>query len=93
MATTYLDEADRAAQVVVLDAGEVLLRGTPASVLESVPGHVVASSSRGSGPATWRRGHQYREWLPGDPPVGTPRAADLEDAVVAASLAKEAAHV
>ncbi|MGC4175852.1 ABC transporter ATP-binding protein [Demequina sp.] len=93
MATTYLDEAERAAQVVVLDAGEVLLRGTPEEVLEAIPGHVVSSLARGAGANTWRRGHEFREWLPGDPPPGTPRAADLEDAVVAASLAKEAARV
>jgi ABC-2 type transport system ATP-binding protein len=93
MATTYLDEADRAAQVVVLDAGEVLLRGAPGEVLGSIPGHVRASSARGASEFTWRRGHEYREWLPADPPAGVPRAADLEDAVVAASLAKEAAHV
>jgi ABC-2 type transport system ATP-binding protein len=93
MATTYLDEADRAAEVVVLDAGEVLLRGTPGEILDAIPGHVVTGGSRGAGPNTWRRGHSFREWVPGDPPPGGPRAADLEDAVVAASLAKEAAHV
>ena len=92
MATTYLDEADRASTVVVLDAGEVLLAGTPAAVLGSIPGHVRSSATRGEGAHTWRRGQQYREWLPGDPPAGTPRAADLEDAVVGAALAKEAAH-
>jgi len=90
MATTYLDEADRAADVLVLDSGEVLLRGTPQGVLEAMPGHVVISAERGNGPATWRRGNSFREWLPDDPPLGTPRATDLEDAVVGGSLAKEA---
>lgn len=93
MATTYLDEADRCSEVVVLDAGEVLLRGAPADVLEAIPGHVRVSSTRGEGVNSWRRGHEYREWVPGDPPVGTARAEDLEDAIVAASLAKEAARV
>ena len=92
MATTYLDEADRAARVVVLDSGEVLLRGEPGAILERVPGHVRTTPTRAAGTATWRRGHEFREWVPEDPPPGTARAADLEDAVVAASLAKEAAH-
>jgi ABC-2 type transport system ATP-binding protein len=92
MATTYLDEADRATNVVVLDAGSLLLSGPPANVLDSMPGHVVSSASRGGGAHTWRRGHEYREWLAGDPPAGRPRAADLEDAIVGAALAKEAAH-
>lgn len=91
MATTYLDEADRASQVVVLDSGEVLLAGTPAEVLEAIPGHVRVSASRGDAARSWRRGHQYREWVAEDPPAGVARAADLEDAVVAAALAKEAA--
>ena len=93
MATTYLDEADRASTVVVLDAGEVLLAGTPADVLESMPGRVLSSATRGPGDFTWRRGHDYREWVAEDPPSGVARAADLEDAVVGAALAKEAAHV
>lgn len=92
MATTYLDEADRSANVVVLDAGAVLLSGTPGQVLESMPGHVRTTTERGPGPNTWRRGHEFREWLAMDPPPGASRAADLEDAVVGAALAKEAAR-
>lgn len=92
MATTYLDEAERAANVVVLDAGAVLLSGTPELVLESMPGHVRSSAERAPGARTWRRGHEFREWRAEDPPAGVPRAADLEDAIVGAALAKEAAN-
>ena len=92
MATTYLDEAERAANVMVLDAGAVLLHGTPGEVLASLPGHVRSSATRGDGAHTWRRGHEYREWLPGDPAPGQARAQDLEGAIVGAALAKDAAH-
>ncbi|WP_062465192.1 ABC transporter ATP-binding protein [Demequina soli] len=90
MATTYLDEAERAHRVVVLDAGEILLEGTPAEVLAGVPGHVVADDAPGDPARTWRRGRGYRVWSPEDPPAGHPRAADIEDAVVAAAIAKGA---
>ncbi|WP_062518479.1 ABC transporter ATP-binding protein [Demequina gelatinilytica] len=90
MATTYLDEAERAHRVLVLDAGELLLEGTPADVLASVPGHVVESETPGDPARTWRRGRRYRVWSPEEPPQGSVRVADIEDAVVAAAIAKGA---
>ena len=92
MATTYLDEAERASRVVVLDAGEVLLAGTPAEVLENMPGHVSVVPEPSDRELAWRRGRTWRQWFPADPPAGTPRVADLEDAVVGAALAKAAVH-
>lgn len=88
MATTYLDEAERASQVLVLDGGRVLLQGTPAEVLASVPGHVVTSDDPADRSRAWRRGARYRVWSPDAPPPGQARVDDMEDAVVAAALAK-----
>lgn len=92
MATTYLDEAERAAHVTVLDAGEVLLAGTPEQVLRSMPGHVTATDAPAARDRSWRRGRTYREWSPTAAPAGRVNVQDLEDAVVGAALAKEAAH-
>lgn len=39
--TTYLDEAERAAQVIFLDDGEVMAAGTPAEVIAAAPGRVL----------------------------------------------------
>ena len=88
MATTYLDEAERAAHVLVLDEGETLLSGTPAEVLAGMPGHVTTVTAPVDRARAWRRGRVYREWSPEPPAPGTESVADLEDAVVGAALAK-----
>jgi ABC-2 type transport system ATP-binding protein len=92
LATTYLDEAERAATVLVLDQGRALLAGTPEEVLAAVPGRVVESATRPGGVPAWRRGARWRAWSPdGSPlPGATEVAVDLEDAVVVAQLAREA---
>lgn len=92
MATTYIDEAERASHVTVLDAGRALLSGSPEHVLQSMPGHVRQTDAPAHRERAWRRGRTYREWLPGEPPADAPRVADLEDAVVGAALAREANH-
>lgn len=92
MSTTYLDEAERAARVLVLDGGVTLLAGTPADVLAGVPGHVADAVGNPDRERSWRRGRTFKEWSPADPPAGVARADDLEDAVIAATLAKEASH-
>ena len=53
MSTTYLDEAARAAHVLVLDAGRPLSAGTPAEITAAVPGtiEVVPGRARGTGRA------------------------------------------
>lgn len=90
MASTYLDEAERASSVLVLDGGRPLLQGTPGEVLDGMPGHVAVAASRDDAQTTWRRGRTVRQWSAEEPPPGEPRAADLEDAVVGAAIAKEA---
>jgi len=88
VATTYLDEAERAATVLVLDRGRTLLAGTPDQVLAATPGLVVEGAARPEGLPSWRRGARWRAWSPdGTAPPGTsPVAVDLEDAAVVAQL-------
>ena len=69
MATTYLDEAQRAASVLALDAGRVLASGTPDEVIAAVPGTIARLETTDAPPAwlaplTWRRGTQRHVWLP-----------------------------
>ncbi|MFE6235557.1 ATP-binding cassette domain-containing protein [Cellulosimicrobium sp. NPDC057862] len=88
--TTYLDEAERAADVVVLDAGTVLAAGTPDDVRAAAPGRITVATvpPAGEDGRTWRRGPTFHTWWPDGAP--TPSAGtvdvDLEDAVVALTL-------
>ena len=88
VATTYLDEAERAATVLVLDRGRALLAGTPDEVLAATPGLVVEGTARPQGVPSWRRGARWRAWSPdGSTPPGTsPVDVDLEDAAIVAQL-------
>ncbi len=101
--TTYLDEAQRAGHVLVLDAGRPLASGTPAEITAAVPGTIRLCPLRPTGDPqrrrAWRRAGQWRVWEPPGAPseagaVGQPGEAvppDLQDAVVVAALAREAA--
>jgi ABC-2 type transport system ATP-binding protein len=88
VATTYLDEAERAASLVVLHEGQVLLSGTPREALESVPGAVYELRGRPVPRNSWRRGKSWRTWGPVDraPDGGTRIGHDLQDAVIVAAL-------
>jgi len=92
VATTYVNEAARAARVVLLEAGAVVASGSPDDILHSVPG--IFGTSRAAGrptPLSWRRGASWRVWAPaGGLPDGVrPVPPDFQDAVVAATLAGE----
>ena len=91
VATTYLDEAERAATVLVLDRGRSLLAGTPDEVVAATPGLVVDVATRPDGIPSWRRGARWRAWSPdGSTPPGTGLATlDLEDAVIVAQLRED----
>jgi ABC-2 type transport system ATP-binding protein len=90
VSTTYVNEAARAALVVLLEAGRTAASGTPEQILDGFPGRLgVMDGAKPSAPLTWRRGVAWRVWAPdGALPEGArPAAPDFEDAVVAAALA------
>ncbi|MCV2393590.1 ABC transporter ATP-binding protein [Actinotalea sp. M2MS4P-6] len=89
MSTTYLDEAERCGELVVLDEGHTLVSGPPADALQAMVGTVVRVATPTHPERAWRRGREHHEWFPpGEQPVGTPVTPDLEDVVIAASLAR-----
>jgi ABC-2 type transport system ATP-binding protein len=91
MSTTYLDEAERAARLLVLDGGVELAGGMPPDVIGSLDG-VVTDGATPIRPAwAWRRGRRFRELWPSGTQVPADArqiAPDLEDAVVGLSLAR-----
>jgi ABC-2 type transport system ATP-binding protein len=94
LATVYLDEAARASGVLVLDEGRALLHGTPAELVAATPGAVLESAGRPpAGTASWRRGPRWRIWSPDGAPIegAQPVDADIEDAVIIASLQRRTA--
>lgn len=71
--TTYLDEAERAARLLALDAGRALVTGTPAEIVAAVPGAITARVSRPAGidgRRAWRRRGTWRVWQPDGPASG-----------------------
>jgi ABC-2 type transport system ATP-binding protein len=93
VSTTYLDEAERASRLVALDEGRVLVQGSYDDVRRGFRGVVTESSEPVRPEWSWRRGRTRREfWPDADAPTG--RAVvdpDLEDIVIALSLARRAA--
>ena len=87
MATTYLDEAERASTVLVLDAGHTLASGTSDEVLRSLPGTISVAERPNDPQRAWRRGRLYHEWDPdGAASAEQADAVDLEDVVIAEML-------
>ncbi|MFJ9117125.1 ATP-binding cassette domain-containing protein [Streptomyces sp. NPDC102394] len=91
MATTYLDEAERATTCLVLSDGHALVFGTPAAVLAAAPGTLTTGDAPASArELSWRRGRATRSWHPGPPAAGEQRiTADMEDTVIALTLAAQ----
>ncbi len=89
MSTTYLDEAERAASLLVMHRGQALLSGTPDEVLAACPGTVTRVDEPVRKELAWRRGRRFHEWWPpGETAtVGEVIVPDMEDTVVAATLA------
>jgi ABC-2 type transport system ATP-binding protein len=87
MTTTYLDEAERAGWVLVLERGKDLLSGSPDDVVASCPGVVVVTADPVHPELAWRSGERFREWWPNGAPDGQhPAALTLEDVSIVASL-------
>ena len=95
IATTYLDEAERASTVTVLDRGRAIASGTSDDVIASMPGYITAPERPSVAARSWRRGRSIREWHPAtDRPSATagdrtrlsPSDLDFEDVVIARLL-------
>ena len=99
LATTYLDEAERCASVLVLDAGKAIAAGTAEKIVAEMPGTLRAVPARPDGDMArraWRRAGQWRVWDPGEGAAEAGSAADLitpdlQDAVTVAALASAGA--
>ena len=89
MSTTYLDEAERAGHLLVLDRGRTLLQGTYDEVRAGFVGTITRDPSAIRPEWSWRRGRERREYWPASdqPADRTVVDPDLEDLVVALSLA------
>ena len=91
MSTTYLDEAERAANLLALDGGRTLAYGTLQEVLDSFDGAIARTPTPHRRAWAWRRGRDYHEYWPSaadvpfDAVVVTP---DLEDVVISLSMLK-----
>jgi ABC-2 type transport system ATP-binding protein len=89
MSTTYLDEAERAAGLLVLDGGRTLAGGTLQDVLDSFDGAIAHTATPDRRAWAWRRGRDYHEYWPAAsdlPPDAVAVTPDLEDVVIALSL-------
>lgn len=94
LATTYLDEAERCASVLVLDAGTALAAGPSEEIVAAMPGVLCPAAAKPAGEAArraWRRGGRWRVWeaRPPDEPRTELITPDLQDAVTVAALARE----
>jgi ABC-2 type transport system ATP-binding protein len=68
LSTTYLDEAERCACVLVLDAGTALAAGTSEEIVAAMPGVLCGVEAKPQGEAArraWRRGGRWRVWEAG----------------------------
>lgn len=86
LSTSYMDEAERAGFVLVLERGRELLSGSPDEIVASFPGEVVMTSTPQRPQFAWRSGEQFREWWPDGAPDGDPVTLTLEDVSIVASL-------
>jgi ABC-2 type transport system ATP-binding protein len=85
-ASTYLDEAERAGHVVALDAGRVLVQGTPSEIVATVPDQLREVADRPEGHVAYRRGRMFRVWDSAAGADGVAVRPDLHDAVTVAAL-------
>lgn len=90
--TSYLNEAERADHVVLLDEGRVMATGTADSIRAGFAGSVVSAEQPSPDAPSWRRGSRWHVWYEdGSVPAGTDEMPpDLEDVVTAAAIARKA---
>ncbi len=91
-ATTYVDEAGRASEVVLLERGKPIAVGSPGEIIAGIPGKIGLErvKDRPEG-FSWRWGADWRVWAPsGHLPDGAePLSPTFEDAVMVAELNHE----
>lgn len=92
LATTYLDEAERAGWVLLLERGRRLLAGTADDLLSASPGEVTVTDDPDNPGLAWRSGELFRQWWPeGAPPDSTLADLTLEDVSIVAALQAQVA--
>lgn len=90
MTTTYMDEAERAASVVLLGEGRGLLTGRSDDVVAAMPGVVVKVDKPTNPTLAWRVGPMFHEWLPSGPSDNLAAIQpSLEDACIVADLSSQ----
>jgi ABC-2 type transport system ATP-binding protein len=87
-ATAYLDEAERAEELLLLHEGRVLASGAPLAVIDAIPGSIEDTSEPDDPTRAWRRGRQWRQWRPDAARPGEVRLR-LEDAAIIGELTAE----
>jgi ABC-type multidrug transport system ATPase subunit len=87
MTTTYLDEAERATTILVLDQGRPLVAGDLETIRSIVGGRFATSTSPGETPYSWRRASAWRTWTDdGMAPPDSSTDPDLNDLVTVLSM-------
>jgi ABC-2 type transport system ATP-binding protein len=84
LATSYLDEAERARTALLLHRGRVLLAGSPDAIVAAVPGSVADTDVPTDPGRAWRHGRRWRQWDPAGTPTGG--GVTVEDAAIVAEL-------
>jgi ABC-2 type transport system ATP-binding protein len=85
VATSYLDEAERAGTVLLLHEGRALATGPPADIVAGVRGSVTDRTAPDDPATAWRHGRRWRQWDPGGQ-VGPRDRITLEDAAIVFEL-------
>jgi len=88
VATSYLDEAERAESVLLLHEGRTLASGTPAEIIAGMRGSVSDVSEPREAATAWRKGRRWRQWNP-DGRADSDRHVALEDVAIVAELMAE----
>jgi ABC-2 type transport system ATP-binding protein len=86
LATGYLDEAERAGEVVLLHQGRMLASGAPHEIVSGTPGSIADLARPTDGRRAWRHGKRWRQWDPAGR-VAPNGSVTLEDAAIVAELA------